>query len=117
MLDALLLVRLVEVLLCGCVVVGACLVQCDDLWRTEALGGAFDEARGGLRQPAAVLAAAGADQLARMWSFAGADNTDVVAARLLTIDGAVELHFETDQRRCAEEIAVHGRTRSRTSAP
>jgi hypothetical protein len=42
-----------------------------------------------------------------MWSFAWADGADVVAAWPLAIDGAVEFYLEADQRRHAEEVAVH----------
>jgi hypothetical protein len=51
-----------------------------------------------------VLAAAGAAKFTGMRAARCPDAADVLAARPLAIDGAVELHLQADQRRVAEQV-------------
>jgi hypothetical protein len=52
-----------------------------------------------LAQPAAVLAAITAAELARMRPLPGSDDTGVAAARLFTINGTIQLDVQAGKRR------------------
>jgi len=81
-----------------------CFAHGDHLERAEACYDVLDPLRGWFGQPAAMLAAVGANELTGMRAARRADRADVSAARSLAIDGPIEFHLEAW---CAEEVGIH----------
>jgi hypothetical protein len=85
--------------------------------RAKARDHALDPVRGSVANPATMLPAVHADQLAGMRPFAGTDGADVAATRSIAINGTVELDAQADEWRlplCDKQVELLAPQRGRS---